>query len=79
LFRTFMLKYGESPDYAKLLDILTNTPAERTSLLRQYFEPDEHDLEEELKVPTQSHRSIAKLVKYGYIRMILTTNFGFGN
>lgn len=71
----YIEKYGEFPDYGKLLDILTNTPAERTRLLRQYFEPDDHDLEEGLKVPTQAHRSIAKLVKYGYIRMILTTNF----
>lgn len=71
----YIEKYDESPDYAKLLDILTTTPAERTSLLRQYFEPDEHDLDEGLKIPTQAHRSIAKLVKYGYIRMILTTNF----
>lgn len=70
----YIEKYGE-PDYAKLLDILANTPAERARLLRQYFEPDQHDLEEGLKVPTQAHRSIAKLVKYGYVRMILTTNF----
>jgi len=71
----YIEKYGE-PDYAKLLDILANTPAEGARLLRQYFEPDQHDLEEGLnKVPTQAHRSIAKLVKYGYVRMILTTNF----
>lgn len=71
----YIEKYGESPDYAKLLDILTKTPAERTNLLHKYFEPNDDDLENGLKVPTQAHKSIAKLVKYGYIRMILTTNF----
>jgi len=71
----YIEKYGEAPDYAKLLDKLTKTPAERTNLLRQYFEPNEHDLEEGYKVPTQAHKSIARLVKCGYIRVILTTNF----
>lgn len=68
-------KYKETPDYTKLLDTLTKTTAERTNLLRQYFEPNEYDLENGLKVPTQAHKSIAKLVKCGYIRIILTTNF----
>lgn len=68
-------RFGELPDYAKLLDRLTITPAERMALLRSYFEPTEEEREQELKTPTPAHRAIATLAKHGYIRMILTTNF----
>ena len=68
-------KFGESPEYSKLLDMLAVTPSERMGLLRSYFEPTEDQREQGLKVPTDAHRAIAQLVKYGYIRMILTTNF----
>ena len=67
--------FGEIPDYSKLLDKLSSTPAERAALLRHYFEPTEEEREEGLKVPTQAHKVIATLVKYGFIKMILTTNF----
>jgi len=68
-------RFGELPDYAKLLDRLTTTPAERMALLRSYFEPTEEEREQGLKIPTPAHRAIATLAKHGYIRMILTTNF----
>ncbi|MFY1112723.1 MAG: SIR2 family protein [Methanosarcinaceae archaeon] len=68
-------RYGEDPDYSKLLDKLTTTSAERAKMLYQYFEPTEEELEDGLKTPTIAHKAIAKLVKYGYIRVILTTNF----
>lgn len=68
-------RYGESPSYSKLLAKLTNTPTERAKLLHSYFEPTDEEREEGLKVPTIAHKAIATLVKYGYIRMILTTNF----
>ncbi|MDY6931459.1 MAG: SIR2 family protein [Halobacteriota archaeon] len=71
----YIEKYRESPDYSKILDMLTNTPSERSKLLESYFEPTEAEREEGLKAPTEAHRSIATLVKHGYIRMILTTNF----
>ena len=68
-------RFGEPPDYAKLLDKLTTTSAERMALLRAYFEPTEEEKEQGLKVPTAAHRAIATLVELGYVRMILTTNF----
>ena len=68
-------RFGEVPDYSKILDRLTIAPTERANLLRSYFEPTEEELEQGLKTPTQAHKAIATLVKYGYIRMILTTNF----
>jgi len=67
--------FGEEPDYSKILDKITTTPIERATLLKSYFEPSEEEKEQGLKIPTPAHRNIAKLVKYGYIRMILTTNF----
>ena len=68
-------KYGEPPDYSKLLDALVKTPSERQQLLRPYFEPDEQQLEEELKQPTEAHRAIARLVAQGFVKVIVTTNF----
>jgi hypothetical protein len=68
-------RYYESPDYTKLLKKLTITSADRANLLRPYFEPTTEEKEENLKVPTLAHKCIAILVKYGYIRIILTTNF----
>ena len=68
-------RYNESPDYTKLLKKLTITSADRANLLRSYFEPTAEEREENLKAPTSAHKCIAILVKYGYIRIILTTNF----
>lgn len=71
----YQQNFGEAPDYDKLLDRLTTTPAERMALLRPYFEPTDEEREQGLKIPTSAHKAIAKLTKLGYIRIILTTNF----
>ena len=71
----YTTRYGESPDYAKLLEALAKSPAERARLLRSYFEPTEEERERGLKLPTEAHRAIAELVGHGYIRVIVTTNF----
>ncbi len=71
----FETTFGEKPNYSNLLKALSNTPIERMNLLKRYFEPSERDVEEGSKEPTQAHFEIAKLVKLGYIKMILTTNF----
>ncbi|MDF7815167.1 SIR2 family protein [Hymenobacter sp. YC55] len=68
-------KYGEEPDYAKLLELLAPTATERQRLLRDYFIPTEEDRDQNRKTPTKAHRAIAELVSKGYIRVILTTNF----
>jgi hypothetical protein len=67
--------FGRDPNYSELLEAIAKSPAERTQLLRAYFEPTEDEREQGLKVPTSAHRAIAKLVASGYIRVILTTNF----
>ncbi|HEX3654898.1 MAG TPA: SIR2 family protein [Pirellulales bacterium] len=68
-------KYGDEPDYAKLIQMLVKSPEERHQFLRQYFEPNEEEREQGAKMPTAAHRAIAELVVKGYIRVIITTNF----
>ena len=67
--------FREKPDYSDLLNELTSTPEERRSILHGYLEPTEDEREQGLKVPTAAHRAIARLVRDGFIRVILTTNF----
>ena len=71
----FTAKYDQDPDYSALLESLAKTEAERAALLRSYFEPSEEEKPQGLKVPLATHRSIARMVKMGLIKMILTTNF----
>lgn len=71
----YVEKFGEEPDYAKLLEAVAKSPAERHQLLRSYFEPTQEELEQGLKVPTDAHTAIAELVVGKYVRVIVTTNF----
>ena len=57
------------------LEELTGSPDERRAILHSYIEPTEKDREEGRKVPTAAHRAIAELVRRGYIKVIVTTNF----
>ena len=68
-------KFGSDANYSDLLDGLAKTPAERQQLLRGYFEPNDQERDEGKKEPTATHRAIATLVKQGFIRVIITTNF----
>lgn len=71
----YELKYNEEPDYSVILEKLAPTPSERLNILKPYFEPTEEEKEQGLKEPTLAHLSIAKLIKKGYIKIIITTNF----
>lgn len=66
---------GEEPDYSAILDALTTTPDERRSILHSYIEPTPEDISEGRKVPTKAHHAIAWLVREGFVRVIITTNF----
>ena len=68
-------KYGNEPGYSEQLNALAASPDERRSILHSYIEPSPEEVEEALKVPTPAHRAIANLVRSGFIRVILTTNF----
>jgi hypothetical protein len=68
-------RFGEPPSYSKVLERLAATPTERRELLRPYFEPTNEERERGEKVPTRAHRALARLVRDGFVRVILTTNF----
>lgn len=66
---------GDDLGYAPLLEALAPTPPARQGLLANFFEPDDQDREEGRKVPSRAHEALAQLVKQGFVRVILTTNF----
>lgn len=68
-------KYHKEPNYSELLDELAGTPDERRSVIHSYIVPTPRDVEEGRKVPTKAHRAIARLIRDGYIRVVITTNF----
>ena len=54
-------RFGEEPDYSKLLDTLAKSPAERRALLRSYFEPTAEERTRGVKVPGAAHTALAEL------------------
>jgi hypothetical protein len=71
----YTAEYGEPPSYSRLIDIVAKTADERRSILHGFIDPTPEEIEEGKKVPTAAHRAIAKLVRDGFIRVIVTTNF----
>jgi len=68
-------QFGTEPNYSFLLEKLAKSRAERQVLLRKYFEPTGDERERGLKQPQKAHRAIADLVRDGYVKVIVTTNF----
>lgn len=68
-------KFATEPNYSDLVADLGPSPLERRAVLHSYIEPTSKDLEDGRKVPTRAHFAIADLVRDGYVRVILTTNF----
>ncbi len=66
---------GTEPNYSTVLEEIALSAEERRSILHRYIEPNEEDKEHGRKVPTKAHYAIADLVRAGYIRVIITTNF----
>ncbi|AVS85868.1 hypothetical protein C8239_14835 [Paracidovorax avenae] len=66
---------GQEPNYSVLLEDIASSPDERRAILHSYIEPNEQDREEGRKTPTKAHHAIAHLVRAGYVRVIVTTNF----
>jgi hypothetical protein len=67
--------FGSEPDYSALLNSIGHSPTERQHLLKPYFEPNEDERREGIKMPTAGHHAIANLVAAGNLRVIITTNF----
>ncbi|NBJ13697.1 SIR2 family protein [Microvirga arsenatis] len=68
-------RFGSEPNYSELLSKLSQSPDERRAILHRFIEPTAEEVDEGIKVPTKAHRAIARLVRDGYIRVIITTNF----
>ena len=71
----YKARFGSDPGYSTLLDSLSVTASERRAVLHQYIEPSSDDLEAGRRVPTKAHHAIARLVRDGFVRVIITTNF----
>ncbi|MDR1714470.1 MAG: SIR2 family protein [Prevotella sp.] len=68
-------KYGYSANYSSLLKEFVKEPTERVQLMKSFFEPTDEEKELGRKEPTKAHQAIARLIKDGYIHVVLTTNF----
>ncbi len=68
-------KFNQEANYSDLLKEIAKTQSERQSLLREYFEPNKLERENDEKSPTVAHKAIADLVVKGFIKVIITTNF----
>lgn len=66
----YLQKFGSGASYESVLEKLGPTPTERQGILRGFFEPDG-----QLPEPTEAHRSVARLMKAGAIRIVVTMNF----
>lgn len=66
---------GVEIGYDTVLEACTMTPTERRRFLEPFFVPTEEELSAGKKIPARSHRAIARLVKRGSVRVIVTTNF----
>ena len=69
------LETGEEPNYSVLLEELASSPEERRAILNRYIEPSVEDREAGRKTPTKAHYAVADLVRTGFVRVIVTTNF----
>lgn len=70
----FQNTFGPAPRYSDVLEAAGSTKQARQRLIRRYFERSDDDTEG-TKAPTAAHRAIARLVRDGFVRVIVTTNF----
>lgn len=63
------------PSYSNVIEQLGRKGEERRRLLEPYFESKGLDGKIVQKVPSAAHRTVAKLMKAGFIRVVITTNF----
>lgn len=68
-------KYKKEPNYNIILGDLAKTDYERSTLVKKYFESSEDNDKTLFAKPTQAHKAIARLIKKGYFRIVITTNF----
>lgn len=66
---------GEEARYDDVLYATAPTPSARFDLLRPFFEPTAEEREAGVKVPSAAHRALARLMRDGFVRIIITLNF----
>jgi hypothetical protein len=74
----WLANVGAEPRYETVLERVAPTQIERQRLLRQFFEPADDPLNADDAAtiePTLAHKSIARLVKMGVVKVIVTMNF----
>lgn len=67
-------KYGSEPSYSELINAVASTQAERQQILREYWAAAPAGTDAARR-PTLAHTAIADLVKGGFVKVIVTTNF----
>ncbi|MFN3228331.1 MAG: SIR2 family protein [Asticcacaulis sp.] len=63
---------SEEINYSNLMKIVASTQSERQKIISQFIEGNDSSKPKE---PTLAHRSIARLIKTGHIKVVITTNF----
>lgn len=71
----YINQYGKEANYSDLLEEMVKTPTERVRLMQNFFEPTTEEKELGWKLPTKAHRAIANLIREGYVKVVVTTNF----
>lgn len=67
----YQQRYGAPPTYSGLVEALGLTITERQALITRFLNDDDG----QPRRPTNAHHAIARLIKGGWVRVILTTNF----
>lgn len=68
-------EYDEEPTYQGVLEQLGRAQNDRQALLHNYFEPTPNDSGPSSGRPSVAHHAIARLVRAGHVRVIITLNF----
>lgn len=68
-------KTDEDATYDAVLEAIAPTRSGRMDKLRTFFEPTAQERERDLKVPSPAHRALARLVKDGWVHLVVTLNF----
>ena len=76
LEKWYFNEFGTEPTYSKILEELSgNTREARQKIIQEFFTEINELGEKVLKQPTKAHKAIARLIKSGYIQVVVTTNF----
>jgi SIR2-like domain len=75
VFAWWQEKTGAEANYDEVLFASASTPLARKDLLREFFEPTDEERDAGIKVPSPAHHSLARMMRDGLVRIIVTLNF----